>query len=43
MSTLTIVNVGYRSTNYWVLSAERSRLLVDAGWPGTLGHLRANL
>jgi endoribonuclease LACTB2 len=25
----TIVNVGYRSTNFWVISAGRSRLLVD--------------
>ncbi len=40
---VTIVNVGYRSTNYWVISAGTSRLLVDLGWPGTLGTLRANL
>lgn len=40
---LTIVNVGYRSTNYWVVSAGRSRLLVDIGWPGTLGAMKANL
>jgi endoribonuclease LACTB2 len=40
---LTIVNVGYRSTNYWVVSAARSRLLVDIGWPGTMGWMRANL
>lgn len=40
---VTIVNVGYRSTNYWVVSASRSRLLVDIGWPGTLGTLKANL
>jgi glyoxylase-like metal-dependent hydrolase (beta-lactamase superfamily II) len=39
----TIVNVGYRSTNFWVVSAGTSRLLVDLGWPGTLGTLRANL
>lgn len=42
-AALTIVNVGYRSTNYWVVSAGRARLLVDLGWPGTLGNLRANL
>jgi ribonuclease/clavin/mitogillin len=42
-SGVTIVNVGYRSTNYWVVSAGRSRLLVDLGWPGTMGTLRANL
>lgn len=39
----TIVNVGYRSTNYWVVSAGTSRLLVDIGWPGTLGLMKANL
>ena len=39
----TIVNVGYRSTNYWVISAGASRLLVDLGWPGTMKTLRANL
>jgi ribonuclease/clavin/mitogillin len=40
---VTIVNVGYRSTNYWVVSADTSRLLVDLGWPGTMGMMRANL
>lgn len=39
----TVVNVGYRSTNYWVVSSGTSRLLVDCGWPGTMGALRANL
>lgn len=39
----TIVNVGYRSTNYWVVSAGGPRLLVDLGWPGTLGTMRAQL
>ena len=35
---VNIVNVGYRSTNFYVLadSAGRPLLLVDAGWPGTL-------
>ncbi len=42
-ASLTIVNVGYRSTNYWVVSAGNSRLLVDIGWPGTLGTMKANL
>jgi glyoxylase-like metal-dependent hydrolase (beta-lactamase superfamily II) len=42
-ASLTIVNVGYRSTNYWVVSAGRSRLLVDLGYPGTMGTMRANL
>jgi ribonuclease/clavin/mitogillin len=40
---MTIVNIGYRSTNYWVISAGKSRLLVDLGWPGTMGTMRANL
>lgn len=40
---LTIVNAGYRSTNYWVVSAGTSRLLVDIGWPGTLGMMKASL
>lgn len=43
MAKVTIVNVGYRSTNYWVISAGRSRLLVDLGWPGTMGRMRASL
>jgi len=38
-----IVNVGYRSTNYWVVGGGGSRLLVDLGWPGTMGTLRAEL
>jgi len=40
---VTIVNVGYRSTNYWVVSAGTSRLLVDIGWPGTMGTMKTNL
>lgn len=40
---MSIVNVGYRSTNVWVVSAGTSRLLVDLGWPGTMDTLRANL
>lgn len=40
---LSILNAGYRSTNFWVLSSGRSRLLVDLGWPGQLGALLAAL
>ena len=40
---LTIVNVGYRSTNFWVISAGRARVLVDIGWPGSMGLMRATL
>lgn len=39
----TVVNVGYRSTNYWVISAGHARVLVDLGYPGTLNMLLANL
>jgi len=37
---VNIVNVGYDSTNYYVIAAERGQLLVDVGWPGTLPKLR---
>ena len=40
---ITVVNVGYQSTNFWVVSAGTSRLLVDLGWPGKVGRLLANL
>ena len=40
---VTIVNVGYFATNYWVVNAGRSRLLVDLGYPGTMGMMRASL
>jgi endoribonuclease LACTB2 len=43
VSPVTIVNAGYRSTNYWVISAAQSRLLVDLGWPGMFGTMQANL
>lgn len=40
---MTIGNVGYRSTHYWVLTVGTSGLLVDIGWPGTLGTMNGNL
>jgi len=40
---ITIVNVGYRSTNFWVVSAGTSRMMFDLGWPGTMGVMTANL
>lgn len=43
MATVTVVNAGYRSTNYWVVSAGTSRLLVDLGWPGMMGMMQATL
>lgn len=35
---MNIVNIGYRSTNYYILADTQGipRLLIDAGWPGTL-------
>lgn len=38
-----IVNVGYRSTNYYVVGSGRARLLIDLGWPGTLAQFAASL
>jgi ribonuclease/clavin/mitogillin len=40
---MNIVNVGYDSTNYYVLGANTQRLLIDVGWPGTLPRLLAML
>ena len=40
---MNIVNVGYDSTNYYVLGQGDTRLLIDVGWPGTLPKLLANL
>jgi ribonuclease/clavin/mitogillin len=40
---VTIVNAGYRSTNFWVISAGKSRLLIDLGWPGMFATMRAML
>ena len=33
---MNIVNVGYASTNYYVIDIKDGKLLVDCGWPGTL-------
>jgi ribonuclease/clavin/mitogillin len=43
VTDLTIVNIGFRSTNFWVISRGRRRLMVDLGWPGLMGKLKANL
>jgi glyoxylase-like metal-dependent hydrolase (beta-lactamase superfamily II) len=40
MSQLNIVNVGYDSTNYYVVVSAHSTLLVDVGFPGTLTRLQ---
>lgn len=40
---VNLVNVGYDSTNYYVVEQNRKRLLVDVGWPGTLPKMLASL
>lgn len=42
-STVSLLNVGYRSTNYYVLGQGQTRLLVDLGWPGSAGELTTSL
>lgn len=37
---MNIVNVGYDSTNYYILADSSPKLLVDVGWPGTLPKLQ---
>jgi glyoxylase-like metal-dependent hydrolase (beta-lactamase superfamily II) len=36
-----VVHLGYRSTNYWLVVAGSTRLLIDLGWPDTLGPMQA--
>ncbi len=38
-----VVNVGYHSTNYYVLDIQDGCLLVDCGWPRTLPQFTAQL
>jgi glyoxylase-like metal-dependent hydrolase (beta-lactamase superfamily II) len=40
---MNIVNVGYDSTNYYVIGPDGNRLLVDVGFPRTLPKLSAML
>ena len=40
---MNIVNVGYDSTNYYLIESKNSKLLVDCGWPGTLPKFSAQL
>ncbi len=42
-NSCTVVNIGYLSTNYWVISAGHDRLLVDLGYPGTMGLMRKRM
>lgn len=36
---MNILNVGYDSTNYYLIGQDSTRLLIDVGWPGTLPRL----
>jgi glyoxylase-like metal-dependent hydrolase (beta-lactamase superfamily II) len=40
---MNIINVGYKSTNYYILDTGKNKLLVDCGWPGTLSEFTAVL
>jgi endoribonuclease LACTB2 len=40
---MNILNVGYDSTNYYLLDIKNGKLLVDCGWPGTLPKFLAVL
>ena len=40
---MNIINVGYDSTNYYIIEAKPGKLMVDGGWPGTLPKLMAEL
>lgn len=36
---MNILNVGYDSTNYYLIGQDTTQLLIDVGWPGTLPRL----
>src|SRR5688500_9574144 len=40
---MNIINVGYDSTNYYIIEDKSGKLLVDCGWPGTLPKFSAEL
>jgi len=40
---MNIVNVGYDSTNFYILETKSGKLLIDCGWPGTLPKFMAEL
>lgn len=40
---MNIVNVGYDSTNYYLIQSQNGNLVVDCGWPGTLPKFAAVL
>jgi len=40
---INIVNVGYDSTNSYIIDTNKNKLLIDCGWPGTLPKFLAEL
>jgi hypothetical protein len=40
---MNILNVGYDSTNYYLIECKVGKLMVDCGWPGTLPKFTAEL
>ncbi len=40
---MNILNIGYASTNYYLIEPDRVGLLVDIGWSGTMGRLNSVL
>jgi ribonuclease/clavin/mitogillin len=40
---MNIINVGYQSTNYYLIDIQGGKFLVDCGWPGTLPQFSAEL
>jgi glyoxylase-like metal-dependent hydrolase (beta-lactamase superfamily II) len=38
---MNIINVGYKSTNYYLLDCKGGKLLVDCGWPDTFSQFAA--
>ena len=40
---MNIINVGYDSTNYYLIEFKAGKLMVDCGWPGTLPKFMAEL
>ncbi len=39
LNMLNILNIGYGSTNYYLIGQSTTPLLIDVGWPGTLPKL----
>lgn len=40
---MNIINVGYQSTNYYLINIKVGKFLVDCGWPGTLPQFSTEL